>query len=148
PSQILLNLTIITESKKAEDALKESKERLTALIENTPDIICSVDKQLYITTFNSSFKILIKLVYNRDVNVGDKLEDILPEGSEGWMLYYKRALNGERLTFENNAMVGKKNTFYEVSFNPIFSDEGGINGVSMFSRDITQRKISEEAIIR
>jgi len=148
PSQILLNLTIITESKKAEDALKESKERLTALIENTPDIICSVDKQLYITTFNSSFKILIKLVYNRDVNVGDKLEDILPEGSEGWMLYYKRALNGERLTFENNAMVGKKNTFYEVSFNPIFSDEGGINGVSMFSRDITQRKISEDAIIR
>jgi len=149
PNQILLNLTIITERKKAEDALRESEARLTALIENTTDIIWSIDKHLNITTFNSSFKVLVKLTFGKYVKVGDNLKDILPDDmQEDWTTGHIKALNGERFSKEFNALVNKKNLFYEISYNPIFSDEGSISGVSVFARDITQRKASEDAIIR
>ena len=149
PHQILLNLTIITERKKAEDALRESEARLSALIENTTDIIWSVDRKLNITTFNSAFKILVKLSFDKYIKVGDNLADILPENTrDEWITGHTKALNGERFSNEFNITINKKSLFYEVSFNPIFSEEGDVRGVSVFTRDITQRKITEDAIIR
>lgn len=37
---------------------------------------------------------------------------------------------------------------YEISYNPIYSEEGLINGVGVFARDITLRKAAEESIVR
>jgi PAS domain S-box-containing protein len=148
PCQVLLNLTIITERKKAEVALKESEARLMTLIENTSDIIWSVDKNLHLTTMNSSFKKLFRDADKKSISIGDNLRDLLPADiRDEWVKLHNKALNGNVFSTEFNTVVRNKNLSYEISYNPIYS-EGQVNGVSVFARDITQRKIAEGDIIR
>lgn len=149
PLYVLLNITIITERKKTEGALRESEARLTALIENTNDIIWSVDKHCVFTAMNSSFKNLFKFNFKRTIKEGAQLFDSLPAKiNTEWLQYHKRALNGERFSTEFNLTGKSINSSYEISYNPIFSDEGSISGVSVFGRDITSRKLAENDIIR
>lgn len=147
PVNVLLNMTIITGRKAAEEAVRENQASLSALIENTNDIIWSIDQQYFLTTFNSSFKNLLKN-YKKKVSIGDNLLEVLPdELTDTWIAAHKKAMKGERFTMEINN-ISQKNLSYEISFNPIVSEKGEINGVSVFARDITQRKISENDIIR
>jgi PAS domain S-box-containing protein len=147
--QVLLNITIITDRKNAEEALRESEARLTALIENTTDILWSVDRDLIFTTMNSSFKKLFYNYYNKEIEAGNYLEEVLPDGMrEDWMTLHQKALSGSRFSVEL-IIKGKSNDLsYEISYNPIYSDEGTISGVSVFGRDITERKNAENDIIR
>jgi PAS domain S-box-containing protein len=148
PSQVLLNLTIITERKKAEVALKDSEARLTTLIENTSDIIWSVDRDLNLTTMNSSFKKLVRDSEKKSISIGDNLRNVLPEDiRDEWVKLHAKALNGETFSTEFIVAAKNKNLSYEISYNPIYS-EGRVSGISVFARDITQRKITENDIIR
>ena len=149
PVLILLNITIITEKKKAEQALKESEARLIALIDNTNDIIWSVDKDLHFTALNSSFRNQFRNEFRKEVKIGDNLLEILPQRISGeWLKNHKRALGGESFTTEFALTSKKRNYSYEISYNPIYSIEGYISGVSVFGRDITSRKLAETDIIR
>ncbi|MFN3405543.1 MAG: PAS domain S-box protein [Cytophagaceae bacterium] len=147
PSKVLLNITVITTRKKAEEALRESQARLSGLIENTKDLIWSVDKDLNITTINSSFKNLCKTNFNKMVSNNDNLGEIFPsEIINEWKPLHDRALKGERIFIESSVFPDKFS--YEISFNPIYSEDGEITGVSVFARDITERKLAENDIIR
>jgi PAS domain S-box-containing protein len=149
PSQVLLNVTIITERRNAEEALRESQARLTTLIENTSDIIWSVDRDLFFTTMNSAFKKLFKSNYKKVINVGDSLIQSLPDDiKDEWLSLHNKALAGNVFSTEFNLVSKSKNLSYEISYNPIYSDENKISGVSVFARDITRRKIAENDIIR
>jgi PAS domain S-box-containing protein len=149
PVQVLLNITIITERKNAEDALRESQARLTTLIENTSDIIWSVDNDLVITTMNSAFKKLFKNNFKKTISVGDSLKDFLPENiKEEWIGLHNKALEGNAFSTEFNLISKKQNYSYEISYNPIYSNENKRSGVSVFARDITRRKIAEDDIIK
>ncbi|MFL5730209.1 MAG: PAS domain S-box protein [Cytophagaceae bacterium] len=148
PCQVLLNLTIITERKKAEVALKESEARLMTLIENTSDIIWSVDRDLNLTTMNSAFKKLFRDSVKKNVAIGDNLKNVLPDDiREEWVKLHNKALNGDVFSTEFNLPAKNKNLSYEISYNPIYSEDR-VSGVSVFARDITQRKIAENDIIR
>ncbi|MBX9853135.1 MAG: PAS domain S-box protein [Cytophagaceae bacterium] len=149
PRLVLLNITIITERKNAEEALKENQARLTALVENTSDIMWSVDKKLYFTTMNSAFKNLFNFHYHQRINIGDNLSEVLPSDlKDEWLGLHHRALSGERFSVEFNIENKGKVLSYEISYNPIYSTEGKVSGVSVFGRDITQRKMAENDIIR
>ncbi|HSZ26086.1 MAG TPA: PAS domain S-box protein, partial [Cytophagaceae bacterium] len=150
PSKVLLNITVITEQIKAQEALKESEARLKALIENTSDLVWSVDNELNLTAVNSSFKELIVNNYKKKIRVGDNLYTVLPNLSkDGWLALHITALKGKRVTAEFSWQSKKKeNLSYEISYNPIYDSDNQVSGVSVFARDITQRKTSEATIVQ
>ncbi|HEX8548814.1 MAG TPA: PAS domain S-box protein [Cytophagaceae bacterium] len=147
--QVLLNITIITEQKKAQELLLESEARLTALVENTNDLIWSIDKDFYFTAMNSALKHLFLVNFKKKVSVGGNLLELFPAAvkDELYRLHMK-ALEGERISKEFSGFSSLEKVYYEISYNPIYSDESVINGVSVFARDITLRKVAEDNIMR
>jgi PAS domain S-box-containing protein len=129
----------ITERKDLEKKLRESEEKISALISNVEDSIWSVDREYRLITFNSTFARDFKLMYGRRVEAGKVILDLIPaEWRQEETAFYDRALAGERFLIEQRYISGKGECFYEISFNPIRAD-GGINGVAVFSKDITER---------
>jgi PAS domain S-box-containing protein len=150
PLKVLLNITVITERKQAEEALKESESKLTALIENTSDLVWSIDKSYLLTASNSAFRKLIETNYGVKITNGDKLiEKITAIEKDGWLELHKSALKGKRVTAEFSWVSdSKENLFYEITYNPIHDLNEEVTGVSVFARDITQRKLNEAVIIQ
>ena len=150
PAKILCNLTIISERKRTEEAFRQSEAKLIALLENTSDLVWSIDIDFNITTANSAFKKLIETNYKRKINIGDNLLEITPSlMQDGWLALHKSALKGKKVNAEFSWKSAKgDNLFYEISYNPIFDIGKKVNGVSVFARDITQRKSTEATIIQ
>lgn len=150
PTKVLLNITVITDQIKAQEALKGSETKLKALIENTTDLVWSVDSEFNLTASNSSFNELVKSNYKKKINLGDNLYEVLPNlTKDGWLALHVTALKGKRVTAEFSWLSKKKeNIFYEISYNPIYDSETNVIGVSVFARDITQRKNNEATIVQ
>ena len=137
----------ITERKKAEKVVHESRANMAAIIENTEDSIWAISSSYDILYANANFK---KAFYEsfgvnllKDVN----LLEALPEPLRPiWKPRYDRALNNERFQFVDKIDVGNNMIFIEVSINPIVVDDKVV-GASFFGADITERKLAEKQVI-
>ncbi|MBB3054721.1 PAS domain S-box protein [Mucilaginibacter gotjawali] len=144
-------LTDITQRKAHEEALKKSEANLSAIIENTTDLVYSLDRELKFITFNKLFKTTIKQVYGFEVEQGTSSLHLLrgydAEGAEKWTEIYNKALDGETQHFINEYPVTNGKVYLSYSVNPIW-ETGEVIGLSCFSRDITQQKLDEAAVIK
>jgi PAS domain S-box-containing protein len=141
----------ITENKKAEaerlrmqESLSESRSNLNALIENTRELIWSVNTEYEIILMNSLVR---ETLFRRDgtpMQEGDNILKNVPRDKVNlWEKYYDRALSGEAFRIEHN--------FYdrltcEVAFSPIINERFEITGVAVYAHDISERKQYEEEL--
>lgn len=137
----------ITERVEADSAFEENQANLEAVIENTTDSIWSLDESYRITTLNSTFKKMFFQAHGKELNIGERILDYLGEMEPEWKNKYDRALSGQRFTEEQTYEISGQTLFVEVSFNPILGEGGRTTGVSVFSRDITERKQAETRIL-
>jgi PAS domain S-box-containing protein len=139
----------MTNRNLAEQSLRESEANLSAIIENTSDLVYSLDNELRFITFNKLFKDTMKVVYDFDVKQGDYSLDLLatldPAVAAKWKDNYAKALAGETLQFVNEYDFNDTKVYLSYSINPI-RETGKVIGLSCFSRDITRQKLDEEAL--
>ena len=112
--------------------------RLTALIESTHDLIWSVDLDYRLVTFNTAFASHWKNSLGVAAARGMPPLDIPEPGY--WGSLYGRALREGPYRTE---YVMRDARWMELSFNPIVVD-GLTAGVSVFGKDITERKLAQE----
>ncbi|TFF39749.1 PAS domain S-box protein [Mucilaginibacter psychrotolerans] len=145
----LAMLTDITGRKEHENALKHSEANLSAVIENTSDLVYSLDRNLKVITYNQLFKNTIKHVYGFDIFTGVSTLEMISgydaEVGRKWENIYQRALDGETQQFVNEYTFGPEKVYLSYSINPI-RESGQVIGLSCFSRDITKQKLDEAAI--
>ncbi|UCE40803.1 MAG: PAS domain S-box protein [Candidatus Aminicenantes bacterium] len=128
------------------EAYQYSQANLHALIENAKNSIWSVDRAYRILTINSHFKREFSAAFGINLEEGMTITDYVPpEMSKIWIRRYERALKGENFTVEDEFKVGDRIISTEISFNPIRHDKQ-ITGVSVFARDVTERRQAEEAL--
>jgi len=136
----------ITERMRLEQAQKTSEANLSALVENIPGAIWSVDRDYRYISFNSLFKRGVEVITGQSPAVGTSIDLLLPpEASAVWRTQFDRALSGQQFSVEYPLLVRSELRQFEVSFNPIRS-EGQITGVTALSLDITARKAAEEVL--
>jgi len=145
----LAMLTDITRRKADEDALRRSEANLSAIIENTTDLVYSIDANFQFITYNQLFKNTMKQVYGFDIEQGASIYNLVKAFNEEmaakWKKIYMQALKGETLQFVNEYPFGDDKIYLSYSVNPIW-ETGRVIGLSCFSRDITRQKLDEAAI--
>jgi diguanylate cyclase (GGDEF)-like protein/PAS domain S-box-containing protein len=133
----------ITERKKAESALRVAEADLTALIESTRDLVWSVDLNYRLTTFNGALRQNIEETFGIRLAMGMRHYEVLPpERAALWPSFYARAISDGPFRVEYSLISP---SILELAFNPIVVD-GIITGVSVFGKDITDRKRAEQAL--
>jgi len=116
---------------------------LEALIENTSDSIWSVDTQYRIVTLNTSLQQDFIHAFGCHPQVGDNILQLAdPSIRPAWKDRYDRALAGEQLQVEDQYEFEGVRQVFEVALNPIRVGNR-IAGVACFSRNITQRVLSD-----
>jgi PAS domain S-box-containing protein len=127
--------------------LRESEANISAVIENTDAAIWSVDHDFRLLALNSAFKQFFGLFYDFAVEPGTSVDVLEADRADYWRSHYERALVGERFRTEIHYTLENQHDFaMEMSFNPIVSESGEITGVTVFGRDITERKRYEEQL--
>lgn len=144
---ILFNFRDVNENVLARKQKEFDAKNLKSLIDNTSDIVWSIDTSFRLISFNTAFEKLIYEYCGQDIYTGKDVLETLTSFSKShlelYTSYYKRAFKGESFTEQYN-INALKNLWREISFYPIKIDDK-IIGVACFGKDITERKLSEFA---
>ena len=148
PVQVYTTFDDITERVQAEQALRTNQQNLEALIENTDGSIWSVDPAYHLIVGNRLYQEYVAQVLGRTLATGESV--LLPSFPAAalaeWQAYYDQALGGARFSVEVPTRFRAVQRLVDYHFNPITTAEGQIVGVTVFGRDITERKQAEEAL--
>jgi two-component system, cell cycle sensor histidine kinase and response regulator CckA len=129
--------------RSSEARLRRSEANLAAVFEHTDDAIWSVDTNLRVVTINGRAVARLRVMTGALVSVGAIFDADMPDSQRiFWRRLYRRALSGERFSIEQPYIEGGSQRWCEISLNPIYVDES-IGGVSVFNRDLTERKRAE-----
>ena len=138
----------ITVYKEAEARLKQSKIDIREAIENNDLRIFSLDTNYCYKVFNKNHASFVKQFTGYDIQVGKCIFDYSP--NEAIALRAKinldRAMQGEIHTTTEDYSQPNNLLFFEINFRPSFNTEGVVNGVSVFSKNITQQVVTDRKI--
>jgi two-component system, LuxR family, sensor kinase FixL len=132
---------------EAQRALASSEANLLALVENTDDSICYLDREGRIVAMNNSLKSRYLSCTGREPSVGQ----LLFEGSSSadrarWAERFQRALAGERVVAEEHYALPERSITVEFSLRRIRTADGTVGGLTLFGRDVTARVESAESL--
>ncbi|HRH66870.1 MAG TPA: PAS domain S-box protein [Bacteroidia bacterium] len=148
PQFVITMVENITQRKRIERSMADSKNKLTALVENAEYSILSVDKHHTILLINSKLCDLLFALTGIVVETGFNLMDILPESFHpDYINLHRRALAGEHFVQERNVVMNGKRVDIEIVVTPVKDDYTNVMSVSLFGHDITERKKAEQRLV-
>jgi PAS domain S-box-containing protein len=128
----------ITQSKRTEEELRKSGERITNILESITDAFVAVDRQWRFTYVNE--RASTTLQRTREELLGKNMWEEFPEavGLPAYREYHRAMTSGASVHFEEfNPWLG---IWVEITAYP---SEGGL---AVYFRDITERKRAEETL--
>jgi PAS domain S-box-containing protein len=133
----------ITERRESEARLRRSEELLHATTTNAADTLLLVDTQLRVRFINKS----VGGMSTEDI-LGREIDVLLPEAARDGVLGKLRHIlsSGETTTYEFESVVEGQVQYFENR--AVLVRDGGIGtGISISTRDITERKRLEQEIL-
>jgi PAS domain-containing protein len=133
----------ITKEKNGELERHQNEQNLLSLINNTEDLMWSVDCDFKYYIFNEPYRNNYKKRFGDDVYIGKCAlhERHGPEHIMKWKLLYEKALQGETFTIDMEYLIDNEASFATVRFNPIYDANKNIIGAGCFMQNITERKV-------
>lgn len=122
----------------------EKQNNLNALINATSDSIIAMSKDYKIIVMNETLRKRYKGTQYEGLDVGADALQTLGAVRDEWKAYYDRALKGEHLQFVLKSSVKGEDTYREYFINPMIGERGDIFGLSVVSRDVTERHRAED----
>jgi len=139
----------ISEREKVETALKLSEAKFKGVINSMQDLVYTLNRDLKITGLHGMWSEMYGL--SEELLLGKKITTFLsPAEAEINEIACMRALNGNSVKFEWSLRKrGTEDRFhFESSLTPLFGYSNEIIGIVGVAREITERKIIEQELIR
>jgi len=139
----------ITERKEMEESLQSSERNLRLIMENTHDMIFSMDRNGRLIACNSSFrKMIADLSGGQEIAAGDIVPlDGLPDRLHSqWWHNFERAIAGERIEVTLSIRLHDSVHEMECVFNPIATAKDQVGGAAVFLHDVTERTRAQKAV--
>jgi two-component system, cell cycle sensor histidine kinase and response regulator CckA len=136
---VLVVAILVTDRKKAEEALRESEEATRSLMNATMDAAFMVDLSGTILTANE--EIAKRFDRSEADMIGACIWDVLPSDvSENRKAMVAEVVRtGKMVRFEDE----RDGRFFHNSLHPVFDANGKVSKVAVFGRDITEQKEAE-----
>ncbi len=141
PAAIEGTLRDVTDRKRAEEALRESEERLRTVVRNAPVVLFALDREGVYTLYEG--KALAALGLEPGEYVGRSVFDVYRDRTDV-QENARRALRGETLT----TAFERAGTLFEVHFSPMHDQNGEVSGVIGVGTDVTERQQVEDMLRR
>ncbi len=138
----------ITNEKKSQEKLKNSENKLKAILESTTNGIMLISPDLKILSFNQVANNITFATFQKNLEEGKDFRNFLFENTqEDFFYHFNKALKGEIVTIERLYSVGTKNIWYDIHYYPVYAfDTKEIIGVALNSVDVSIKKQAEEAL--
>ncbi|GAF74442.1 unnamed protein product, partial [marine sediment metagenome] len=134
-----------TESKKTEEALRESEQRYRSLVESTEDSIYLVDRSCRYLFMNE--KHLSRFGLPKDSVIGRSYGEFHSKGeTKGFARKVKEVFEtGKSLDYEYRSQ--RDGGYFLRTLSPIKEPDGKPVAVTVVSKDITDRKLAQQALL-
>lgn len=142
-------LSDITERKRVEQSLLQSKEEYRALVDNSPDAIARFDREGRFLLVNSRFLEITgrseETVIGRGPDEAGFPADVVEMGMQAVNHVFT---TGTAATFEVTYPSPDGDTIWQARIIPEFSLSGALQSAILIALDITERKRSEQALLQ
>ncbi|MBZ0106863.1 MAG: PAS domain S-box protein [Sulfuricella denitrificans] len=137
----------ITERRQVEEALFEQKEYLNAILESEPECVKVISTEGKLMQMNAAGLAMLEVDTLEEAQQHNLTDFILSEYQEAFLRLSRRVFRGEAGTLEF-PIRGKRGTqrWLDTHATPLRDREGGIIALVGVTRDITERKKTEEQI--
>jgi len=132
----------ITERKRAEEALRESRERLRATVDRAPLVLFALDKNGVFQV--SEGRALQPLGLKPGQVVGESIYELYKDQPK-ILTDFQRALSGEEFS-SIVELRSPRELIYETVWSPARGPDGTVAGVAGVATDITERVQAEKAL--
>ncbi len=137
----------ITDKKRAERNVRKSEENLRAVFNSSSQTFYLMDRNLNILAFNQAAADLILEQFGFNLKVGLNIADITAKEN---LLQFKveteRAFSGRKVQVEKHFSYNGKEYWFDRHLNPVMNSKGEIDRLTVWSIDITDRKLAEKAL--
>jgi PAS domain S-box-containing protein len=138
----------VTEQRLAEEALRESEERLQLFIEHAPAALAMFDNEMRYLSVSRRW-LSDYTLGDRDLR-GLSHYAVFPEVPEHWKEIHRRALAGE-IVRENNDRFDRADgsvQWLRWEVRPWYNAAGDVAGIVVFSENVTEQRRAEEALTK
>jgi PAS domain S-box-containing protein len=128
---------------QAEEEVSKAHAMQRAIFDSTADFIWAVDARDFgLLTFNRAFRDYTLQQHGHRLHLGQRPEDLLAnaEQIECWRGYFQRAMASG--PFKTEHIMSSGDVTLLLAFN-LLKNDGAVFGVSVFAKDITDRKQAE-----
>jgi PAS domain S-box-containing protein len=135
----------ITQLVHTREALKSDSQKMSIVLNASPEAIWAVDRDYNLVTANNKFLEAVKKNSGWNIKPGDSMLYNTPfpqEFVQEWKLLYDRAFRGETFTHFRKSSLIVTDGYLEVTVKTVY-DSGNLIALVCYAKDITERMVKE-----
>lgn len=137
----------ITDKVEAERKLRKSEQNLKAVFNSSSQTFYLLDRQLKVLAFNDAAATMLKAQFGVELKEGMSLMNVTGlENLVQFRVETERAFSGRKVQVEKHFEINGQECWFDRHINPVYNNKGEIDRITMWSIDITERKLAEKAL--